>query len=131
MARRFRHDRQLFIIDDDPAIRHSLGFFVRTLSIDLVVEAFASGTEFIEYLDTHEVSSPACLIVDARMPKLSGTGLMKALVARGKRFAFIMISGDGGDSLRQQAEELGAIEFLNKPFAPSQLRDAIERAFDQ
>ena len=131
MVQRLCHDRQLFIIDDDPAIRHSLDFFARTLSIDLDVEAFSSGTEFMDYLDTHEVSSSACLIIDARMPNLGGMGLMKELLAREKHFVFIMISGDGGDSLRQQAEELGAIEFLDKPFAPSQLKDAIERAFDQ
>jgi len=119
----------VFIIDDDAAIRDSCGFLLRSLAIDLAVESFPSASEFMDYLNTHEVPKTVCLIVDARMPEMSGVELMQNLIAEGKRFPFIMISGHGNDSLRQQSRELGAVAFLDKPFQPSLLKDAIDRAF--
>ena len=123
------HDRTIFIVDDDPAIRGSVSFLAGTLGLRLAMESFSSATDFIDHVDTRAVSASACLIVDARMPGISGVERVEQLIARGKRFAFLIISGHGNESLRQRAEELGAVAFLEKPFLPSLLKDAIGRAF--
>ncbi len=96
---------------------------------DLAVESFSSATEFISYVDTHEVTGSACLIVDERMPGISGVQMVEQLIAAGRRFGVILVSGHGNNSLRQETEELGAVAFLEKPFPPSQLKDAIDRVF--
>ena len=93
------------------------------------MESFSSATEFISYVDTHEVTGSACRIVDERMPGISGVQLLEKLMAGGKRFGVILVSGYRHNSLRQQAEKLCAVAFLDKPFSPSQLKDAINRVF--
>ena len=118
----------VFIVDDDDAVRDSIGIFIRAMDLDLTVKLFSSAINFMEYLKTHKIPNAACLIIDDRMPGVSGTELINSLHMEGMNLPFLMISGHGTDSKEEQILKKGAIAFLQKPFDPSMLKEALQQA---
>ena len=122
----------VYVVDDDEAVRDSLGMLFRAAG--LRAETFASAQAFIE---RGSWQRPACLVLDIRMPGLSGTALQDALLERGVRIPIVFITGHGDIPMAVAAMKKGAHEFVEKPFDDHQLlghvmsalqRDAGERA---
>lgn len=115
----------VFVIDDDPAVRESLAALVRSMRLE--VETFASGQEF---LDAYTDSRPGCVVVDLRMPGMSGLELIETLAQRRAEIPAVMITGYGDVPVAVRAIKAGAIEFLEKPYDTMELRRGIERAIE-
>jgi len=116
----------VFVVDDDEAVRTSLRFLVE--SVGLPVETFASGQEFLEAIDDEK---PGCVVVDVRMPGMSGIQLQEAMEERQLRLPVIVISGHGDVATAVRAMKKGAIDFIEKPFNDQLLLDCIQRALDR
>lgn len=113
----------VFIVDDESAVRDAFRMVVETMNLS--VKCFASAVEFLEFVASGEDLDPVCLIVDIQMPEVSGMELLTQLSALGKQFPVILTTGHGGTALRQRAEELGAVAFLEKPFRAAELQKVI------
>ena len=109
------------VIDDDPAIRESIGSLLR--SVGLQAQLFASVDEFLK---TGRPAGPACLVLDVRLPGRSGLDLQRELAAASIRLPIIFITGYGDIPMSVEAMKGGAIEFLTKPFRDQDLLDAIQ-----
>jgi FixJ family two-component response regulator len=116
----------VFVIDDEAAMREALQSLIR--SVGLRVETFASAREF---LTSHCPDAPACLVVDVRLPGLSGLDLQRELVAAEITVPIIFITGYGDIPMTVQAMKAGAVEFLTKPFRDQDLLDAIQQALER
>ena len=116
-------DAIVFVVDDDVSVREALESLVR--SARLKVETFASAREF---LANPPPAMPSCLVLDVRLPGLSGLELQKRMAERGLEIPIIFITGHGDVPTSVQAMKAGAIEFLTKPFAEHDLLDAIQQA---
>jgi two-component system, LuxR family, response regulator FixJ len=116
----------VFVIDDDPAIRKSLSLLVQ--SVKLPVETFETAQEF---LDVYDPSRPGCLVLDLRMPGLSGLELQQRLAARSIRIPIIFISAHGDLASAVGAMRAGALDFLEKPFRGQVLLDRINQALEK
>ena len=113
----------VFVVDDDPSARRGLARLLRTAGND--VHDFASGNEFLDALDP-EMSG--CLVLDARMPGLSGEELQAELKARGVDLAIIVVTADDDPETRRKALRMGAAGFFRKPVDGPALLDAIRWA---
>ena len=113
----------VFIVDDDPSVRKSLVRLLRGAGYE--VEAFASAGEFLA--QAHH-DAPSCLVLDVRMPGLSGLELQEALATAGNLSSTVFITGYGDVSVGVKAMKGGAVDFLTKPVDKHDLLDAIERA---
>lgn len=113
----------VFVVDDDVSVRKSLTRVMT--SAGYAVEAFASAREF---LTREPFVGPACLVLDVRMPGLSGLELQQALAGQSHRMPIIFITGHGDVSMSVKAMKDGAADFLTKPFDISKLLAAVERA---
>ena len=111
------------IVDDDAAVRKGLARLVRAAGYD--VETFASAHE---YLARPRPEDPCCLLLDVRMPGLSGLELQEALALAGNRVSIVFVSGHGDISGSVKAMKKGAVDFLTKPVDDRELLGAIERA---
>jgi FixJ family two-component response regulator len=118
-------DAIVYVIDDDAAIREALGSLVR--SVGLGVETFASAQEFLAS-DRPDISG--CLILDVRMPGLSGLELQSELSQANIHLPIIFLTGHGDIPMTVRAMKAGAVEFLTKPFRDQDLLDAISQAID-
>lgn len=116
----------VFVIDDDPSVRQALSRLIR--SVGLGVEAFASAQEFLDY---SRPQCPGCLVLDIRLPGLSGLDLQKELAAAGKSLPIVFITGHGTILMSVQAMKAGAVDFLEKPFDDQVFLDAIHRAIER
>jgi FixJ family two-component response regulator len=116
----------VFVIDDDESIREALKSLIR--SVGLSVETFASAQEFLQ---CRRPDVPACLILDVRMPGLSGLDLQRELTAANIDIPIIFITGHGDIPMSVRAMKAGAVEFLTKPFRDQDLLDAIQQALDR
>ena len=116
----------VFVVDDDDSVREALSSLVR--SVGLRVKAFASAHDFLRH---ERPDGPACLVLDVRLPGLSGLDLQKELAAAGNPIPIIFITGHGDIPMSVQAMKSGAIEFLTKPFRDQQLLDAIQVAIEK
>ena len=116
----------VFVIDDDPSFRRSTQFLVETAGFQ--VSSFASGEEFLR---SRRPNVPACLVLDVRLPRLSGLDLQQALSKGGMQIPIIFITGHGDIPMSVQAMKAGAIEFLTKPFHDQVLLDAIAQAIER
>jgi len=114
---------RVFIVEDDPSMRAALKNLLR--SVGLETEAFASADDFLE---TEPADGPSCLILDVRLPGLSGLDLQEELVRRNVRLPIIFITGHGDIPMSVRAIKAGAVEFLTKPFRDQDLLDAIHAA---
>ena len=120
------HDEQaarVFVVDDDDAIRDSISLLLETVDIPCV--AFSTATDF---LDKFDPNAKGCLVLDIRMPKMSGLELQKHLIDSGSDMRIIFITAHEDIQARHKALEAGAIDFLKKPFGDRALMDAIQRA---
>lgn len=115
----------VFIVDDDISIRDALCALVR--SAGLTAQAFSSAAEF---LDAEQPDVPACLVLDVRLPGLSGLELQRELARAGIQIPIIFISGHGDIPMTVRAMKAGAVEFLPKPIREQELLDAIIQAID-
>jgi len=113
----------IFIVDDDPSVRKSLTRVMT--SAGYAVEAFASARDF---LTRAPFVGPCCLVLDVRMPGLTGLDLQEALAGKGHRMPIVFITGHGDISMSVKAMKGGAADFLTKPFDVENLLDAVERA---
>ena len=111
----------VLVIDDDPALRHSIGRLLRSLDVD--VRLFASISEFRE---SDPPNGPICLVLDVRLPGQSGIDFQRELAAVNREIPIIFITGHGDIPMSVQAMKGGAIEFLTKPFRDQELLDAIQ-----
>src|SRR6266436_4744018 len=111
----------VLVVDDDPALRESVGRLLRSLGLD--TQLFASISDFLE---SDPPDGPACLVLDVRMPGKSGLDLQRELAAANRELPIIFITGHGDIPMSVQAMKGGAIEFLTKPFRDQDLIDAIQ-----
>ncbi|MBD8470293.1 response regulator transcription factor [Sphingomonas sp. CFBP 8765] len=115
--------RVVHVVDDDPAIRQSVGFLLRKAGY--AVETHVSGTQFLKHV-TREARG--CVLLDVRMPDIDGLEVQATLAQRGIALPVIMLTGHGDVALAVRAIKAGAIEFLEKPFERATLLAAIETA---
>ena len=111
------------IVDDDESVRESLRGLLRSIGFE--VEAFATGEEF---LASNKLGDTDCLILDMRMPGLSGLDVQRRLVDRRSRVPVIFITAHGEEESRLQALESGAVDYLFKPFSEKTLLNALDVA---
>lgn len=116
----------VFVVDDDPSMREALSSLIR--SIGLQVETFASAREFLRQ---QQQVGAACLVLDVRMPGLSGLDLQQELEKAGRLIPIIFITAHGDIPMAVRAMKAGAVEFLSKPFRDEDLLDAIRLGLDQ
>jgi len=116
-------DAIVFVVDDDVSVREGLEGLIR--SAGLRAETFASAQEF---LARPLADLPSCLVLDVRLPGLSGLDLQKRMAEANLEIPIIFITGHGNVPSAVQAMKAGALEFLTKPFTNRDLLDAIEQA---
>jgi FixJ family two-component response regulator len=113
----------VFVVDDDPSVRKSL---TRVLtSTGYAVETFAAAREF---LAREPFVGPCCLVLDVRMPGVTGLELQEALAGAGHRMPIVFVTGHGDISMSVRAMKGGAVDFLTKPFDVESLIEAVQRA---
>ena len=115
----------VYLVDDDEAVRHALGLLLSTVGIE--VTCFADPQAFLAQVPK---LAPGCLILDIRMPVISGLKLQEQLGARGIDWPTIVISGHGDIEACRRAFRNGAIDFLSKPVDEQDLIDAIQKGQD-
>jgi FixJ family two-component response regulator len=113
----------VYIVDDDASVRKSLTRLVAAAGYR--VDAFPSA---LEYLARTPSAGPSCLVLDVRMPGLTGLDLQRALAGAEHRTPIVFITGHGDVAMSVTAMKAGAVDFLTKPFAGKDLLDAIQRA---
>jgi FixJ family two-component response regulator len=116
----------VFVIDDDPSMRAALEDLVG--SVGLQVRAFASPQDFLQ---SKRPDAPGCLVLDVRLPGMSGLTFQKELAKLGVSLPVIFITGHGDIPMSVRAMKAGAIEFLTKPFHDQDLLDAIHAAIER
>jgi RNA polymerase sigma factor (sigma-70 family) len=116
----------VFVVDDDRSVRSSLKFLIS--SVGLEVESFDSADSFLKR-KLPEV--PSCLVLDVRLPGLSGLDFQRELAARNIRTPIVFITGHGDIPMTVRAMKAGAVEFLTKPFRDQDLLDAVRIALDR
>ncbi|HXA16515.1 MAG TPA: response regulator transcription factor [Thermoanaerobaculia bacterium] len=116
----------VFVVEDDPSMRAAVEDLVR--SIRLQVRAFTSPQEFLE---NNEPDAPGCMVLDVRLPGMSGLTFQKELKKEGFTLPVIFITGHGDIPMCARAMKAGAFEFLTKPFHHQELLDAIHAAIER
>lgn len=116
----------VFVVDDDPAIRESLRWLIE--SVGLNVKMFTTAHEFLEGYDP---SLPGCLVLDIRMPGMSGLDLQNELAARQFNIPILIITGHAEVPVAVRAMKAGALDFIEKPFSDQLLLDRIRRAIEK
>ena len=116
----------VFIIDDDRSMRQAVQDLVE--SVGLRAESFATGGEFLRRGQT---SSPSCLVLDVRLPQMSGLDFQNRLTESGTQIPIIFITAHGDVPMSVKALKAGAVEFLTKPFRDQDLLDAIQQALQR
>jgi FixJ family two-component response regulator len=113
----------VYVVDDDSAVRNAVDSLIR--SVGLKVRTFASADEFFR---TKISTAPGCIILDVRMPGMSGVDLQKELLRLENEMPIIFITGHGDIPMAVRVMKAGAVEFLTKPFRDQDLLDAIQQA---
>ena len=116
----------VFVIDDDESIREALKDLIE--SVGLHVETFTSAQQFLQ---SQRAGAPGCLVLDVRLPGLSGLDLQRQLAAANIHTPIIFVTGHADISMTVRAMKGGAVEFLTKPFRDQELLDAIRQALDR
>jgi RNA polymerase sigma factor (sigma-70 family) len=116
----------VFVIDDDPSMRLALEDLVSTVGLE--VRAFAAPQEFLQ---SKRPDAPGCLVLDVRLPGMSGLTFHKELANEGVALPVIFITGHGDIPMSVRAMKAGAVEFLTKPFHDQDLLDAIHAAIER
>lgn len=113
----------VFVVDDDEPVRDSIGLLLDT--VDIPHEAFASAQAF---LDAYDRSRTGCLILDIRMPGMSGLELQDHLLAEKAPIPIVFITGHGDIPMAVEAMKKGAVDFIRKPFRDQELLDRVHEA---
>ena len=116
----------VFVVDDDPAVRKSLRWLME--SVGLKVQTFGSAAEF---LATYNPERPGCVVLDVRMPGMSGLELQEQLHERGNRLPVIIVTAYGDVPMAVRTMKSGAVHFFEKPVSDQVLLDQIQRALAQ
>ena len=116
----------VFVVEDDPSMRNALNNLLR--SVGLEAQLFASAKEFLQ---SNRPDVPSCLILDVRLPGISGLDLQRDLAAANVHIPIIFITAHGDIPMSVRAMKAGAVEFLTKPFRDQDLLDAIQVALNQ
>jgi RNA polymerase sigma factor (sigma-70 family) len=119
-------DAVVIIIEDDASMREAIMTLIET--VGLTGHMYASGQEFLQHAPP---DGPSCLVLDVRLPGLSGLNLQRELARRGMDIPIIFITGHGDIPMSVQAMKAGAVEFLTKPFRDQDLLDAIAQALER
>jgi RNA polymerase sigma factor (sigma-70 family) len=119
-------EQVVLVIDDDPSMRAAIKELIE--AVGLTCQTFGSGKEFLE---ANLPDVPRCLVLDVRLPGLSGLNLQRELTERNIQIPIIFITGHGDIPMTVQAMKAGAVEFLTKPFRDQDLLDAIEQATER
>jgi FixJ family two-component response regulator len=112
---------RVFVVDDDPSMRNALSSLFR--SVNLQVELFASAAEFLERKPRPD--TPSCLVLDIRLPGVSGLDFQAQLEKAGVHLPIIFITGHGDIPMTVRAMKAGAVDFLAKPFRDQDMLDAV------
>ena len=115
----------VYVVDDDKAMRESVSWLVR--SVNLSVETCTSARDFFDRYDSEK---PGCLILDIRLPGMSGLELQDRLIEQGIDIPIIVITGHGDVPMAVRALKSGALDFLEKPFNDQKLLDRVRQAVD-
>src|ERR1700694_5388949 len=115
----------VFVVDDDPSVRRAIKLLLE--SVGLEVELFGSAQEF---LPSGPTKGPSCLILDVRLPGVSGLDFQRQLAEANINIPIIFISAHGDVPMTVRAMKAGAVEFLTKPFRDQDLLDAVQSAVD-
>ena len=116
---------RVYIVDDDNAVRNALKLLFRTAQLD--VEAFSSADAFLEDAD---LTQRCCVLLDIRMPGMTGTALHEELLRRSYRVPVIFITGHGDIPMAVDAMKKGAFDFIEKPFDDEQLLSQVRAALE-
>jgi len=116
----------VFIIDDDRSMRQAIQDLVE--SVGLRAESFATGEEF---LNKKRPSDPSCLVLDVRLPQMSGLDFQRRLNEMGIHIPIVFITAHGDVQMSVRAMKLGAVEFLSKPYRDQELLDAVRQAIER
>jgi FixJ family two-component response regulator len=116
----------IYVVDDDPSVRKALERLLRSAGHD--AKSFASALEF---LDFSHPDAPGCVVLDIKMPKLSGLELQERLFEKGISFPIVFITGHGTVPASVKAFKAGAMDFLQKPFKDAELLDAVSRGIEK
>ncbi len=113
----------VFVIDDDDAVRSSLRLLFKSYGLEAVLHASAD-----EFLATYDISRPGCVVLDVRMPGMSGLELQQRLNAVGATLPIVFITGHGDVPMAVEAMQAGAFDFLQKPFRDDDLLARVQKA---
>ena len=116
----------IYIVDDNPAVRDAIRFLVK--QVGLTPKIFSSAQEFLDYFT---IEMRGCLVLDIRMPGMSGLDLQEQLILLGAHIPIIIITGHGDVPITVRAMKSGAFEFLQKPFNDQVMLDTIQAALNQ
>jgi FixJ family two-component response regulator len=116
----------VFVVDDDTSMREALKNLFRSVGLD--VETFGAAQEF---LASQSSKAPGCLVLDVRLPGMSGLDLQRQLVEASIQIPIVFITGHGDIQMSVRAMKAGAVEFLTKPFRDQDLLDAVQQAVDR
>lgn len=115
----------VYIVDDDPAVSESVRWLLESIHISPILCHDAD-----ELLEIYDGETPACLVLDVRMPRMSGTRLQQVLNQLAPHASIIFMSAHGDVRLSVSTMQAGAQDFLEKPYEPQQLLDAVQRGID-
>jgi FixJ family two-component response regulator len=121
-----RTEPVVYVVDDDVSVRSALKSLIRSVGLD--VEGFASGQDFLNFA---RPDVPGCIVLDVRLPGISGLDFHKVLIKAGIHLPVIFITAHGDVPMSVRAMKAGAVEFLTKPFRDQDLLDAIQLSLDQ
>lgn len=116
----------VFVVDDDPAIRKSLRWLIESVGLKVQTHELAS-----EFLESYSPETPGCLVLDVRIPGMSGLELQEKLRDRGYDIPVIIVSGYGDVPMAVRAMKAGAIDFLEKPVSDQVLLDYIQKGIER
>jgi two-component system response regulator FixJ len=116
----------VFVVDDDEAVRSSLKLLLK--SVGLPATLYSSAQEFLAAYDPHQ---SGCVVLDVRMPGMSGLELQQLLNLKGATIPVIFITGHGDIPMAVEAMQQGAFDFLQKPFRDQDLLDRVQRALEK
>lgn len=119
-------DQTIFVVDDDEAVRDSLGALLESAGFE--VETFSSGADFLDRLDPKR---GGCIVLDVRMPGLSGLEIQEKLTEKRITLPVIIITGHGDVPIAVQAIKAGAIDFIEKPFGDDVILESVGRALER
>src|SRR6266851_4629560 len=116
----------VFVVDDDPSVRRAIKRLIE--SVGLQVELFGSTQEFLQ---ARRLDAPSCLVLDIRLPGMSGLDFQRELAEADIQIPIIFITAHGDIPMTVRAMKAGAVEFLTKPFRDQDLLDAIQQGLER